>query len=40
MLFLTGVLETEGKKVKMNKKFSVTMIKEIIEKLKAATQKK
>lgn len=33
-------LETEGKKVKMNTKFSVTMIKEIIEKLKVATQKK
>lgn len=39
-LFLTWGLETEGKKVKMCTKFSGTMMKEIIEKLKAATQKK
>lgn len=38
-LFLTWVLEPEGKKVKMNAKGSVKMIKEIIEMLKATSGK-
>lgn len=37
VLFLTGGLGTEGKKVKVCTKFSAAMIKEIIGRLKAAT---